>query len=670
MENEDYSPLFEDAINERFETFVTRPKDFFKKDIVLYRGVPGRKLDIITPTFLNNGTALSKPRASSFWSDDKLTAYRYTIRGGFNRAIKNEMSKEDIDYLNKLYDKLAETNNAINNGVHNLTKTYKDVLKDNANRPPIVGIRGANLIAYTDDYFTKDKVLLILNRIRLPEAYLYKITVHGWDKDLGIGRNKGVREFTLDRDVKPDSAEKVDRISPELIKSIEWYDDIKSFFDDIYNPADSTKLSKVEELIKTKGNRVFDAKSAYKTKFFRDEFINEINNNKEAILLADTHLGKNCSVEQAIKDADVLNKKIIDIANSTLKNSKKINFDYLLLLGDIVDKSKVGNFNDFCEIFLHLIQGLTRNLSKSFKVIYILGNSENLLKPLDVMECIYKRGTPPVAYVDYKIETDKYVFTHAPIDVPDGKINIHAHLHDSHKYWNADPEKCINVWLAADGPNPILLSDVLKYGADKDAFVLKDDPTGGKSNKIMTKLYKKTALTEEVINSEEIKISDVMNLISPIVYGFYSTKDGSRIDNREFIHNCDNLRSIYSVNWDPKKTLHDKLGICTDQSVVTRYLLNKFHPEIKVQLYALYKGRFGHCVCTFEDNGKYYYLEHAWDKEQGLHGPFNSEVELEDYLDFIYHKNHDKDNDDAVLVMKYNPSELTESYSIGLPDLK
>lgn len=172
----------------------------------------------------------------------------------------------------------------------------------------------------------------------------------------------------------------------------------------------------------------------------------------------------------------------------------------------------------------------------------------------------------------------------------------------------------------------------------------------------------KTIINEEREDEGE-KIADVIEGIKNLVYGFYSIKDGSRIDDRDFIHKCDNLGDIYQVNWDPEKTLKDKLGICTDQSVVTRYLLNKYHPEIKVQLYALYKGRFGHCVCTFEDNGKYYYLEHAWDKEEGLHGPFNSEAELEKYLGSIYHKHHDADNSDPVAVVKYNPDQLTESFN-------
>lgn len=167
--------------------------------------------------------------------------------------------------------------------------------------------------------------------------------------------------------------------------------------------------------------------------------------------------------------------------------------------------------------------------------------------------------------------------------------------------------------------------------------------------------------------AEEKKLSRVINRLDKIVYGFYSIKDGKRIDDREFIHNCKDLRDIYRVNLDPLVTLKDNLGICTDQSLVTEYLLNKYFPSIKPQLYALIKGRFGHCVCTFCDNGNYYYLENAWDKEKGLHGPFETESILEDYLDFIYHKNHDKDNDNKVSVTKYYPRKvLKEEVSIDL----
>ena len=94
-----------------------------------------------------------------------------------------------------------------------------------------------------------------------------------------------------------------------------------------------------------------------------------------------------------------------------------------------------------------------------------------------------------------------------------------------------------------------------------------------------------------------------------------------------------------------------------------QYLLKKLHPDYKCQIYALIKGRFGHAVpCYCDPDNKWYYLENAWDKERGLHGSFNSQKELEDYLSMIYHKHHDKDNDDEVTIMPYETYEsLSES---------
>jgi len=161
------------------------------------------------------------------------------------------------------------------------------------------------------------------------------------------------------------------------------------------------------------------------------------------------------------------------------------------------------------------------------------------------------------------------------------------------------------------------------------------------------------------------KIDDVLKELYPIVYGFISVKDGSRIDDRDYIHNCNCLNDIYRVNYDPTVTLKNKLGICTDQSIATDYLINKYHPDIKCQLYALMKGRFGHCVCTLNDNGNYYYLENAWDKKRGLHGPFASEGELEKYLFNTYFEAHKDDNDDEVIVRKYE-DYLKENLSESL----
>lgn len=174
-------------------------------------------------------------------------------------------------------------------------------------------------------------------------------------------------------------------------------------------------------------------------------------------------------------------------------------------------------------------------------------------------------------------------------------------------------------------------------------------------------------------------ISDVIDKIKDIQYGFISKKDGCRIVNRNWIHNCKNLGEYYEVQEDPEKTINEKLGICTDQCIAIKYLFEKNHPNFKTQMYALMKGRFGHCVIGFNDGQDWYYLENAWDKERGLHGPFKSDKDLEKYFKDIYYKHHCDDNSDPVILQKYEEYlNLTENvnfqeniyYNIGIRNRK
>lgn len=174
------------------------------------------------------------------------------------------------------------------------------------------------------------------------------------------------------------------------------------------------------------------------------------------------------------------------------------------------------------------------------------------------------------------------------------------------------------------------------------------------------------------------KISDVLDQIKDIVYGFIDKNTGEIHDNRDWIHNCRNLSDYYEVERDPEKTLNNKLGICTDQCLAINHLMKKLHPELKGQLYALIKGRFGHCTYGFSDGNNFYYLENAWDKmkennQPTIYGPFDSEDKLIDFFEKIYHKFHDKDNDCPVIIKHYEEYEktrkhLNESVYFGFPN--
>lgn len=161
------------------------------------------------------------------------------------------------------------------------------------------------------------------------------------------------------------------------------------------------------------------------------------------------------------------------------------------------------------------------------------------------------------------------------------------------------------------------------------------------------------AIKEKELAAEKEKLSDIINILKDIQYGFISKKDGSRIVDRDWIHSCRNLNDYYDVQTDPEETLKNKLGICTDQCILIKYLINKYHPEIKTQMYGMTMGPFGHCLISLDDGGKLYHLENAWNLEQGLHGSFDSENELKEYFESLYHKHHDKDTDAPIFVRTY-----------------
>ena len=81
-------------LNERLEVLLTRPKDFFNRNLTLYR-YSLEKTETIKPSFFNVGTKISKGRESSFWSDDISAALSYSISGRINRNFNYNDSNKD-----------------------------------------------------------------------------------------------------------------------------------------------------------------------------------------------------------------------------------------------------------------------------------------------------------------------------------------------------------------------------------------------------------------------------------------------------------------------------------------------------------------------------------------------------------------------------------------------
>jgi hypothetical protein len=71
----------------------------------------------------------------------------------------------------------------------------------------------------------------------------------------------------------------------------------------------------------------------------------------------------------------------------------------------------------------------------------------------------------------------------------------------------------------------------------------------------------------------------------------------------------------------PEELLNSKIGVCWDQVELERYYFNK--TSLKYNSYDIIyidnNNMPNHTFFVYEDNNKFYWFEHAWDKYKGIH---------------------------------------------------
>ena len=112
-------------------------------------------------------------------------------------------------------------------------------------------------------------------------------------------------------------------------------------------------------------------------------------------------------------------------------------------------------------------------------------------------------------------------------------------------------------------------------------------------------------------------MKDIMKLMDEIEYGWVD-KDGKKhIKLQGF---ADNYRLQ-----SPEELIKSKLGVCWDQVELERYYFKQEGIDIKSYFIVHYDGK--KCPChtfmAYEDNNKFYWFEHAWEKHRGIK-EFNS----------------------------------------------
>ncbi len=115
-----------------------------------------------------------------------------------------------------------------------------------------------------------------------------------------------------------------------------------------------------------------------------------------------------------------------------------------------------------------------------------------------------------------------------------------------------------------------------------------------------------------------MKIMDIMN---PIEYGWIDKKGNKYYgDEGDFINDY-----ILETAEEVEK---NKIGLCWDQVEYLRDYLEKEKFKVKTYFLIYYEGISPtHTFLTYKKNGKYYWVEHAWEKFSGIH-EYISESEL------------------------------------------
>lgn len=172
-----------------------------------------------------------------------------------------------------------------------------------------------------------------------------------------------------------------------------------------------------------------------------NSFIHDIDK-KNPWVSADYHL-----LKDLIKgdESMAMTEKIIATHNKYVKPN-----DLFLFLGDISESELYDQAN---KKYLGKLIELCKRLN-GIKIM-IIGNNDSAPTKF-YKECGF------IEVYENPVLTSKYVFSHGPVYVDKGIINVHGHIHGSKSYWGVDHNDHVDAYLGLYG-QPVKLNDLTSY---------------------------------------------------------------------------------------------------------------------------------------------------------------------------------------------------------------
>ena len=141
-------------------------------------------------------------------------------------------------------------------------------------------------------------------------------------------------------------------------------------------------------------------------------------------------------------------------------------------------------------------------------------------------------------------------------------------------------------------------------------------------------------------------VSKIMKIMEPIEYGFKDDNNQNIINTN--LEKWDNQFEEFYFLQTPEELLKSKCGVCWDQVELERKLFHDNKMNCKSYFIDISDGDMlpSHTFLIYEQDNKYYWFEHSWNKYKGNHQYFNEEDLLKDLIS-KFKKDHTEVSKDA-----------------------
>lgn len=145
-------------------------------------------------------------------------------------------------------------------------------------------------------------------------------------------------------------------------------------------------------------------------------------------------------------------------------------------------------------------------------------------------------------------------------------------------------------------------------------------------------------------------MNNIIDELNKIEYGWIDK-------NNNIYKEVNNLFSDNYILQSPEQVIKNKVGVCWDQVELERELFEKKNIKFNTFFIVHYDNDKcpTHTFLIYEENNKYYWFEHSWEKFKGIH-EYKSELEaLKDIKEkFIKYELNSKYNPMNLCIYKYN----------------